>query len=131
MRSNDGQYPGIYNQIVHSVVGHLKQQGFSSVKANAQGYTTPVKVKWDEEDEGVVPDITGEHQGSVYVFDIETCDKIDRKKAEDRWRLLSVFAKRHNGKFYLVVPETKAEYLEEVVEDLNVQPEFLKLRGID
>ena len=121
----------MYDQIVQSVVGHLQQQGFSSVKANTNGFQKPTKIRWDEEDEGVVPDITGEHKGSVYVFEIETRDEIVPEKVEDRWRLLSVFAKRHHGKFYLVIPEQKAEYVQEVVDDLSVQPEFLKLRGID
>ena len=121
----------VYDQIVHSVVDHLRQQGFSSVKANSDGYVRPGKVKWDAAHDGVVPDITGEHKGSIYVFEIETRDHIEPKKVEDRWRLLSVFAKRYNGKFYLVIPETKADYLQEFVEELNVQPEFLKLRGIE
>lgn len=121
----------VYDQIVHSVAGHLREQGFSSVRANSQGFSPPVKVKWDEEDEGVVPDITGEHEGSVYVFEIETGDHLEAKKVEDRWRLLSAHAKRNHGRFYLVVPEAKAAYLQEFVEDLSVRPELLKLRGIE
>ena len=121
----------MYDQIIQSVVGHLYQQGFSSVKANTSGYQKPMKVKWDEEDEGVTPDIIGEHKGSVYVFEIETRETIVPEKVEDRWRLLSVYAKRHHGKFYLVIPEEKAEYVQEVVDDLSVQPELLKLRGIN
>ena len=127
----DNSPNSVFDQIVSSVVLHLKQQGFSAVKANANGYATPLKVKWDEEHEGVVPDITGEHQGSVYVFDIETGDRINRNKAEDRWRLLSAFARRNNGKFYLIVPEKKASYVQEVAEDLKVQTEFLRLSGIE
>ena len=123
--------PLIYESIVQLMVDHLKQQGFTSLKANSKGFITPGKVRWDEEDDGVIPDITGEHKGSVYVFEIETRDDLEPKKVEDRWRLLSVYAKRNQGKFYLVIPETKADYLKDFVEELNVQPEFLKLTGID
>jgi Holliday junction resolvase len=123
--------PLVYETIVQLMVDHLEQQGFTSLKANSQGFVTPGKVRWDEEDDGVIPDITGEHKGSVYVFEIETRDDLEAKKVEDRWRLLSVYAKRHQGKFYLVIPETKADYLKDFVEDLTVQPEFLKLKGID
>jgi hypothetical protein len=126
-----GSAASVYDQIVHSVAAHLRQQGFSSVKANSEGFSTPGKVKWEEEDEGVVPDITGEYKGSVYVFEIETGDQIEAKKVEDRWRLLSVYAKRHDGKFYLVIPETKADHLQKCVQDLSVQPQFLKLSGIE
>lgn len=127
----DPHSESVYHQIVQFVVEHLRQQGFSSVRANSEGFSIPGKVKWEEEDEGVVPDITGEHNGSVYVFEIETRDNLEAKHVEDRWRLLSVHAKRHNGKFYLVTPETKAGYIKEFVAGINVHPEFLKLSGIE
>jgi hypothetical protein len=121
----------VYDQIVHSITDHLRQQGFSSVRANSEGFSRPGKIKWEEEDEGVVPDVTAEHNGAVYVFEIETRDHLEPENVEDRWRLLSVHAKRHHGRFYLVTPETKAGYLERFAARIDVQPEFLKLSGID
>ncbi len=121
----------VYDQIVRSVAEHLTQQGFSSVRANSEGFSPPNAVKWEDEDEGVVPDLVGEHNGAVYVFEIETRDQLEAKHVEDRWRLLSAHARRHNGKFYLVTPEGKAGYLEKFVARLSVQLELLKLRGID
>lgn len=120
-----------YDQIIRSVAGHLQEQGFSTVKANTTGYPKPAMIKWDEKDEGVMPDIIAEHNGSIYVFELATSEHIDVAQVEDRWRLFSVYAKRYHGKFYLVIPEQKAEYLRGIIRKLTVQPEFLKLRGID
>lgn len=130
-RESDAAPQAVYDQIVHSVVAHLREAGFSSVRANQEGFASPARVQWDDEDEGVVPDIIGEHNGALYVFEIETRDQIEANNVKDRWRLLSVYAKRHNGKFYLVIPETKAGYLRAFAKDLGVRPEFLKLSGID
>lgn len=126
-----GNENALYDKIINSVVTHLHAEGFLSVKANCKGHNPPARVKWDDEDEGVIPDITGEYSGSLYVFDIETGDGLDVKSAENRWRLLSTHAKRCKGKFYLVVPEPKAKRLQTIIEDLDVQPGFLKLRGVD
>ncbi len=126
-----GRTSSVYGQVVQFVAAYLRQQGFSSIKANAEGFPLPGRVRWEEEDEGVVPHITGEHNGSVYVFEIETRDQIEPQQVEDRWRLLWIYARRHHGKFYLVVPETRAAYLRDVVKNLNVKPEFLKLSGIE
>ena len=120
----------LYNQIVHSVVGHLRQSGFSKVKANCPEYTAPGKVKWDENDEGVVPDIVGEREGSVYVFEIETGKVLEPEAVKNRWHLLSVHARRFNGKFYLVTPENTADSLQELADKLDLRPEFLRLSGI-
>lgn len=122
--------PTVYDQIVRLVAEHLQAQGFASVRANINGFSRPGRVKWEEEDEGVVPDLTGEHTGCTYVFVVETRDRIERKEVEDRWRLLAIHAKRHRGQFYLVVPETKASYIKTFIQDLNVQPKLLKLSGI-
>lgn len=117
--------------MINSVVTRLQEEGFSSVRANCQGYHTPKEVKWDEEDEGVVPDVTGEYKGSLYVFDVQTGDEVDGEVARDRWRLLSVHARRYHGKFYLVVPEVESKHLEEIVDGLDIQPGILKVRGVD
>lgn len=122
---------GIYDQIVRSVVDHLHRQGFSEVMARAQGFAVPERVRWEEGHEGVVPHITARYNKAVYVFDIETRNHINEGQVEDRWRLLSAYARRHQGKFYLVIPESRADYLEKVVSSLDVRLEFLKLSGID
>lgn len=123
--------PSIFNNIIRVVVGFLKDQGFSSLKAVGPGFTSPSTVKWDDNHDGVIPHITGEHDGSVYVFEIETCQASDPKKKSDRWRLLSVFAQRNKGSLYLVVPESKEGYIKKVVNEMDVNPSFLKLSGLD
>ena len=122
----------LYDQIVDSVVGYLQQEGFSAVKANSLPYSQPKVVRWDEDDQGVLPDITGEYKGSLYVFEIETGDKLKASQVEDRWKLLSIHARRYKGKFYLVIPEPKEHAVQQVVNTLkDVQPEFLKLKGVE
>lgn len=122
---------GLYDKIVNSVVGFLNQQGFSAVRANSSGYAPPRVVRWDDQDKGVVPDITGEYNGSLYVFEIETGHKLRADHVEDRWRLLSVHARRYQGKFYLVIPEPQADDVDVVARRLDLQPEYLKLRGVE
>lgn len=121
----------LYDLIVNSVVGYLRQQGFSSVKANTSGFSAPNVVKWDDTDTGVLPDITCEHNGALFVFEIETADALEEERVEDRWKLLSVHARRFNGKFYLVIPEQKADDVQDVVKSLDVQTELLKLSGVE
>lgn len=128
--SERGRASTVYDQIVHSVAAYLHTEGFLSVKANCEGFSLPDKVKWDDDDEGVVPDITGERHGALYVFEIQNCDDLEAKNVEDRWRLFTAYAKRNHGKFYLVVPEEKAGYLREFSRNLSVQPEYLQLTGL-
>ena len=130
MKRISTQHSALFEQIVHSVVGTLRKQGVSGIKANCEGFIQPGKVQWDEKDDGVTPDILVEHDGAVHVFEIETRDDLRPEIVENRWRLLSVFARRKSGKFYLVIPEKKVEHLREVMRDIEVQPEILKLSGI-
>lgn len=120
----------LYDQIVHSVVTHLRQQGFSRVKANSPAYTMPGTVRWDDHDEGVVPDIVGEHGNAVYVFEIVNTEKLQPEAVSNRWHLLSVHAKRMNGVLYLVTPERSTEAVQKVAAALDLRPKFLRLSGI-
>ena len=119
-----------FDRIVYSVVGRLRQQGVTSIKANCSGFVQPGVIRWDENDEGIVPDIVAEHDGATHVFEIETRGNLDPNTVEDRWRLLSVFARRSKGKFYLIIPEQKEDHLQRIVNDLSLRPEILKLQGI-
>lgn len=120
----------LYEQIVHSVVTHLMEQGFSSVKANSPNYTRPGRIKWDDQDEGVVPDIVGELKNSVYVFEIVNENQLQPEAVGNRWRLLSVHARRLKGVLYLVTPEHATETVQELAAALDLRPKFLRLRGI-
>lgn len=120
----------LYEQIVHSVVTYLREQGFSSVKANSPAYTLPGRVKWDDQDEGVVPDIVGEHGNGVYVFEIVSEAQLDPEAVGNRWRLLSVHARRMRGVLYLVTLEHAAETVQKLAASLDLRPKFLRLRGI-
>lgn len=120
----------LYDQIVHSVVTHIRQHGFSGVKANSPAYTMPGTVKWDDHDEGVVPDIVGEHGDAVYVFEIVNTDQLQPEAVSNRWRLLSAHAKRLNGTLYLVTPERAAETVRKLAEALELRPKLLRLSGI-
>ena len=134
---NTGAGPGpaisasVFERIVRYVADYLKQQGFSAVQSSCEGFTQPARIRWDEEDEGIMPHIVAEHSGAVYVFEVEMRTSIEKGAVEDRWRLLSVHATRHNGKFYLVTPEATAMYLEGLVKALGVRAEFLKLSGVE
>ena len=130
MEANSGHDKSLYDEIVHSVVTHLRQQGFSTVKANNPEYTMPGKVKWDDHDEGVIPDIVGEHGNVVYVFEIVNTNQLQPEAVGNRWRLLSVHAKRFNGELYLVTPERSTETVQKVAAALDLRPKFLRLSGI-
>lgn len=130
MERNSGHDKSLYDEIVHSVVTHLRQQGFSTVRANNPEYMTPVTVKWDDHDEGVVPDIVGEHGDVVYVFEIVNTNQLRPEAVSNRWRLLSVHARRMNGELYLVTPERSTETVQKLAAALDLRPKFLRLSGI-
>ncbi|MFW5760885.1 MAG: hypothetical protein ACOCXH_07905 [Cyclobacteriaceae bacterium] len=69
------------------------------------GYDTPDKITLkttnNNQPEIHKPDIEVVLDGKTNLYEIE----LDDKNKEDKWRLLSLFAKKNNGKFFLVVPD--------------------------
>lgn len=65
------------------------------------GFDSPNKISLKGQDEGFVPDIAVIYEKKTIVYEIE----LNKTMPVDKWHLLSLFARKHNGSLYLVVPE--------------------------
>lgn len=72
-----------------------------------KGFGMPEKVKIKGNEDGYTPDIAAVYDKETHIYEIE----LSKDLTTDKWQLLSMYAKRNNGNFYLVVPD----YLREPV----------------
>lgn len=109
-----------HDSIVSTTVDHLIQNNFTDIQADIQGYTQPSIITWTNTGQGHIPDITANHNGVYYVFEIETADSINTDHSSSQWKLFSAFATQHNSAFCLVVPRAFETKTKEIIRLLGI-----------
>ncbi len=105
----------------------VNKKGFDSVRANAEGYETPAKIRRGKDsDEYYIPDVTGEVNGRKSYFELGM--KVDdERELVTKWRLLSDLAGMKHGKLYLAVPRGHMAFTNRILNDYPINAEVVKI----
>ena len=105
----------------------VNKKGFENVKANAEGYETPAKIRRSKEsEEYFIPDVTGEVNGRKSYFELGMKSS-DERDLVTKWRLLSSLAQFKHGKLYLAVPRGHMAFTNRILADYPIQAEVVKI----
>ena len=79
-------------------------------------FKTPAGIRIKDGNRTYVPDITArfEHGSNLYAIELKNEFK------PEKWRLFSIHAKKHNGNFYLIVPEWLKESVKEELQNQHI-----------
>ncbi len=105
----------------------VKKKGFENIRANAEGYETPAKIRRGKDtEEYFIPDVTGEVNGRKSYFELGMKSE-DERELVTKWRLLSSLASYKHGKLYLAVPRGHMAFTNRILADYPIQAEVVKL----
>ena len=105
-----------------------KKSGFSNIKANFEEYEHPVPFSkpGEEEDEAIMPDITGLRTGGKSYIEIAVKTE-DTVSKVTKWKLLSTLASRKGGKLFLLTPRGHKRFAEEMVKAHNLNAVIISI----
>ena len=105
----------------------VKKKGFENIRANAEGFDTPAKIRRGKDSEAYfIPDVTGEVNGRKSYFELGM-KVADETTLVTKWRLLSSLAAHKHGKLYLAVPRGHMAFTNRILADYPIQAEVVKL----
>ena len=104
----------------------VNKKGFDSIKANADGYETPAKIRLKDSEDYFIPDVTGVVNGRKSYFELGM-KVTDERQLVTKWRLLSDLASLKHGKLYLAVPRGHMAFTNRILADYPIQAEVVKL----
>jgi hypothetical protein len=89
--------------VTKAVISKIQDEDIpEKIKAiHMKEFETPDKISVKGKNVGYTPDIEAFFKKEVKIYEIE----LDKKMPVEKWRLLSLYAKKKNGNFYLVVPD--------------------------
>jgi len=111
-----------HNNKVKMLADHLIAHNCSNVRADVEGYLSPLKITWTVTGRGHIPDVTAEN-GKPQIFEVETEDSIGDNHTEDQWKIFSAHANSNNGVFTVVVPIGCSQAAKTRLVQLNLKAE--------
>jgi hypothetical protein len=89
--------------VTKAIISKIQDENMpEKIKAiHLKDYDTPDKISVKGKNIGYTPDIEAFFKKEINVYEIE----LDKKMPVEKWRLLSLYAKKNNGNFYLVIPD--------------------------
>ena len=101
MRTPSNSRSDSQERMLDNLVRSLGKSDFSRVRATLEGLTPPAKIF------GSQPDATAWKERE-YIFDLETDVSVKGAQCGVKWRDFGIYARDHDARFCVVVPETSA-----------------------
>ncbi len=101
----------------------VKKHGFDNIKSVHEDYESPGTFNWSEDENGLVPHITGLRTGGKSYIELALKDENVQRRVS-KWKLLSTLAARKGGKLYLLAPRGHKAFAEKLVEEYNLSAEI-------
>lgn len=111
--------PETAKELLESVVTHLENRGYESIKADHPDYEAPTKFIQQNDESELIPDLTARRNGSKYYFEI--AQKTDKKdELVSKWKLLATMAHIKNSQFKVFVPHGSMQFTRRILKQNNI-----------
>ena len=95
-----------HDSMLSTLIKHIVNNGFTSIKADAPKFESPAKISWKTSGESFIPDVTALLNQQGYIFEVETSESLSLQHTASQWRLFSTFSQEHGYTFVVVVPKS-------------------------
>lgn len=109
------------NEVIKAFVKYLKKEGFGEIKANVKGFESPDEVKAQHQSTGIVPNLTANSSGKMYLFEFEDLRYDVESEIIPRWKMLSNYAQKKQGEFFLVIEENRVDQIKSLLEENELE----------
>ena len=113
-----------YQHRIRNLARYLEEEGFCKIAANAEGFKLPTRIRVVNPKEEVLPDLTAEINGKLFVFEIQGYTK---QLHISRWKTLSHYTREHGGQFFLLAPEEVITELTDFLENVQLDAVILPM----
>jgi hypothetical protein len=115
-----------YDKLLGDVIGKVKKQGYSDIRADLAEYEAPHQIIGKTNDVNFTPDLTAvKDDGKAY---FEIAQKIDNTRdLVNKWKLLETLATMKKGTFQIFVPHGQMKFTQELIAEHNIKATLVKL----
>ncbi|MBM3330703.1 hypothetical protein FJY68_02485 [candidate division WOR-3 bacterium] len=95
-----------HDQLVLMMAMFFQKRGYSDIRADIPGWTTPSEVHWQNQpDQRYYPDLTCRDNAGVFVvLEAESCATLGDEHTHEQFRIFRAYADTNGGRFETVIP---------------------------
>ena len=111
--------------VVQAIVNNIEdKEEVRAIKTNVlNGYEKPESItRKDSGHKGYTPDVMSEMHGRTDLYEVELDEK---SYLPDKWKLFSLYTRKHKGIFNIVTPETNLGVIRELLKLHNINAKIL------
>ncbi|WP_171739814.1 hypothetical protein [Spirosoma taeanense] len=101
--------------------------GFADIKANAEGYPTPIAYGRQQDGESFTPDVTGKQFNHTSYFEV-VLKTSEREHLLSKLKLLHQLATLQGGQLYLMAPKGHAPFAKSILLSSRISAEVIPLQ---
>ncbi|WP_396596402.1 hypothetical protein [Dokdonia sp. R86516] len=114
------------NAFLTETIEYLENKGFENIKADAEGYETPISFKRQETGNSLTPDIVAEKRGIKYFFEV-SLKSSKPKLLKSKWLLLDTLTRMKDYRFRIITTKGHLSFTRDMIEDTNLNKDFIRI----
>ncbi len=108
-----------YSDILSNSLTYLENIGFENIKADAEGYETPISYHKKGSDISITPDIVAEKEGRKHYFELGL--KSDQPNLlKSKWLFLNTLSNMKSHRFKIITTRGHYKFTNEMLNDINL-----------
>ena len=123
----DFQEKQLDDEIVEKTIAYLENNGYTEIKADAEGYDTPKSFKMKSSGREITPDIVATSaNGKVQYIEIgvKSDDPIFIKT---KWKFLKTLAEMKNRGFKVITHKGHYGFTDQIIEDIDLKKDAVRI----
>lgn len=108
------------------LVRWAEKKGFEKIKANTDGFTTPIAYERQDDNDKFIPDATGFYMFEKSYFEIVFKTQ-ETERLATKLQLMSLLAQKNNGNLYVMAPKGHYLFARRLIKDNHIYAEVIKI----
>ena len=111
-------------EFIEKSISYLEKKGFTDIKADLPGYTSPKSFIKKKEGLNISADLSAKKEGRKYFFDISLKSGKSRL-LKSKWLLLDAVAQSKSEYFRIITTKGHIQFTQKLLQDVNLSHKTL------
>lgn len=111
---------------LNETIQYLENKGFENIKADTEGYDTPISFTRQDTGNSLTPDIVAEKRGIKYFFEVGL-KSAKPKLLKSKWLLLDTLTKMKDYRFRIVSTRGHLSFTRDMIEEANLNKKVIRI----
>lgn len=111
---------------LNETIEYLENKGFENIKADTEGYDTPISFKRQDTGNSLTPDIVAEKRGIKYFFEVGL-KSAKPKLLKSKWLLLDTLTKMKDYRFRIVSTRGHLSFTRDMINEANLNKKVIRI----